>query len=262
MATLVNCLECGKNVSSEAPRCPHCTTRYPLGVKCIVCCKFLQRSKALKISKEYGGAENRVSVKFFHHSCHQQVNQIRLGRGRTSCPVCKQSIEFETASSVSCRNCGQNFLTNLADPSFDFCCYCGFRLNTSLEIAIKDGERQFLDGWIAQTTYAHKICYTQERQEAEQNLLRKEQLLKMQFKRERAKVLREDKKEQIIKNIGVAILSGLVIGTLVGGLGSVILNWIFKLGFNWQSTALFGFLGFFLLTIVIVLFYSMLKLRN
>lgn len=262
MATLVNCLECGKNVSSEAPRCPHCTTRYPIGVKCIVCCKYLKRSEALKIAKEYGGAENRVSVKFFHRSCHQQVNQIRLGRGRTSCPVCKHSIEFETASSVSCRNCGQNFLTNLADPSFAFCCYCEFRLNTSLEVAIKDTERQFLDGWITETTYAHKICYTQERQAAEQKRLRDEHLLTLKFKKSRSKVLRADKKERIIKTIGTALLYGLVIGSIFGGLGAVTFNWIFKLGFNWQSTALFGFLVIFLLTIFAILLAGLLKLGH
>jgi len=259
MATLVNCFECGKTVSSEAPRCPHCTTRYPSGVKCIVCCQHLARSAAIKISKEYGGAENRVSVKFFHRSCHQKVNHISLGRGRTSCPVCKCPIEFETASSVTCRNCGQNFATNLADPSFAFCYYCGCRLNTSLEIALKEASRPFLDGWVTETIYSHKICYTSERQKEEQDSLKKEQLAIQRVKQERAKVLKEDKAERSQRTIGLAIASGLVVGIVFGSFGGLVFNWVFNFGFSWLSTALFGFGFGFILTIVGFLLVSLFK---
>ncbi len=256
MATLVSCFECGKTVSSQAPRCPHCDTNYPIGVKCTVCCQLLKRSEALKIKKEYGGAENRVSVKFFHQSCHRQVNQIRLGKGRTSCPVCKVGIEFETASSVSCQNCGQNFATNLADPVFAFCYYCNFRLNTNLETALKEKSRPFLDGWITETIYAHKICHTPERQKAEQDLLKKDHLDKLRFEKQKQVRISEQKAEQIRKRIGLAITSGLVLGVVVGGLGGVILNVIFVLGFSWQSTAIFGFGSVFIVTLVAFLLFS------
>lgn len=257
MATLVNCLECGKTVSSEAPRCPHCRTNYPIGVKCIVCCQNLKRSESLKITKEYGGAENRVLVQFFHQSCHRKVNQIRIGKGRTSCPVCKHSIEFETASSVSCQNCGQNFATNLADPVLAFCCYCNFRLNTNLEVAIKENNRPFLDGWITETIYAHKICYTSERQQAEQKLLKQDHLEKQQFEKQQVARLKAIKSQKNKERSGLAIISGLVLGLILGSGGGIILNGLFTFGFSWLSVAIFGFCSVFMLTLVVFLIVSL-----
>jgi hypothetical protein len=256
MAILVSCFECGKTVSSQAPRCPHCRTNYPIGVKCTVCCQNLKRSEALKTTKEYGGAENRVSVKFFHQSCHRQVNQIRLGRGRTICPVCRVAIEFETASSVSCQNCGQSFATNLSDPVFAFCCYCNFRLNTNLEVAIKEENRPFLDGWITETIYAHKICYTPERQKAEQDLLKKDHLDKQRFEKQKKARISNQKAEKTRRRLGLAITSGGVLGIVVGGLGGIILNVILALGFSWQSIAFWGFCSVFMVTLVAFLIFS------
>ena len=256
MAILVSCFECGKTVSSEAPRCPHCRSNYPIGVKCIVCCQNLKRSQAKKDKKEYGGAENRVVVKFFHENCYQQVSQIRTGRGRTSCPVCRHSLEFETASSVSCQNCGQNFATNLSDPILAFCCYCNFGLNTNLETAIKEESRPFLDGWITETIYAHKLCYTPERQNAEQNLLKQEHLDQQRFEKQKLARISGHKADQTRKRMGLALISGSVLGLVVGSLGSIIINVIFVLGFSWQSVALFGFFSVFLLTITTFLIFS------
>lgn len=256
MAILVSCLECGKNVSSEAPKCPHCKSNYPIGVKCVVCCQNLKRSQALKLQKEYGGAENRISVKFFHPSCHRQVNQIKLGKGRTSCPVCRRSIEFETASSVSCQHCGQNFATNLADPVFAFCCYCNFRLNTNLEVAIKENNRPFLDGWINETIYAHKICYTPERQKNEQDLLKQDHLEKQRFEKQQQARHKAIKAQQTKERVGLAIVAGLVLGLIVGGGGGIILNGIFRLGFSGLGIAVFGFSLVFVLTLVVFLILS------
>jgi F0F1-type ATP synthase assembly protein I len=256
MAILVSCFECSKTVSSEAPRCPHCGTNYPIGVKCTVCCQNLRRSQAKKQQKEFGGAENRIEVKFFHESCYQQVNQIRIGRGSTSCPVCRVGIEFETASSVSCQNCGQNFATNLSDPVLAFCYYCNFRLNTNLEVALKEESRPFLDGWVTETVYAHKICHTPERQKAEQDLLKQEHLDKLRFEKQKQARISTQKAEKNRKRIGLAITSGLVLGIVVGGVGGVILNVIFALGFSLQSIALFGFCSVFIVTLVAFLIFS------
>jgi hypothetical protein len=256
MAILVSCFECGKTVSSEAPRCPHCGSNYPIGVKCIVCCQNLKRSQAKKDKKEYGGAENRVEIKFFHENCYQQVNQIHMGRGRTSCPVCRVGIEFETASSVNCQNCGQYFATNLSDPVLAFCCYCNFRLNTNLEVAIKEENRPFLDGWVTETIYAHKLCYTSERQDAEQNLLKQQHLDKLRFEKQKKLRVSAQKAELTRKRLGLGLTSGLILGIVVGGLGGVILNLIFALGFSWQSIAIFGFCSVFIVTFVAFLIFS------
>ena len=257
MATLLNCFECDRLVSSQALQCQHCKTRYPLGVKCIVCCKILKRSEALKVSKEYGGAENRVSVKFFHNSCHNQVSQLRTGRARTSCPACQYSIEFDTSSYVTCHNCGHNFATHLENFSFASCCYCGFRLNKRLEVEVKEVSRPFLEGWITETIYAHKICYTTERQEQEKTLLIKERSEKKQIDRKRRERINKKQSARNIETLGLSVGLGLVLGIVVGGLGGGIAHFIFGFSFSLKNTALFGFCLVFIGTIVIVWILSL-----
>jgi F0F1-type ATP synthase assembly protein I len=128
-----------------------------------------------------------------------------------------------------------------------------------LERAIKEASRPFLDGWITETIYAHKVCYTTDRQKEEEDLLKKEQLALQRVKRDRSKVLKEDKAERSRRTIGLAIASGLVVGIVFGSFGGVIFNWIFNFGFSWQSTALFGFGFGFILTIVGFLMVSLFK---
>lgn len=257
MATLLNCFQCGGKVSSKASQCQHCTSRYPFGVKCSVCCQTLKRSEAIKISKEYGGAENRLSVKFFHRSCHNQVSQLRMGRSRTSCPVCKLSIEFDTSSSITCHHCGQNFPTYLADPSFASCCYCGFRLNKNLEVALKDVERQFLDGWITEKIYAHRVCYTNERQEQERALQNKERFNQEKINRKRAEIKRNKKSERNLETLALSIVLGLAIGGIFGWLGGGILHSLYGFGSSWKSAAWFGFSFVFVLTVAAVWIFSL-----
>lgn len=256
MTTLLKCIECGGLASSQASQCPRCTTRYPFGVKCIVCCQQMKRSDALKTTKEYGGAENRISVKFFHPTCHAQVSQIRIGRSRTSCPVCKVSIQFDTGSWVTCYQCGHEFSTRLEDPSFAACSYCGLHLNKSLEVKVKEVSRPFLTGWITEPVYAHKLCYTQERQEEEQKLQKKERITKEYVKKKKAS---DSRKKQALRNRETLILSvclGLVIGLIVGGLGGVVSHFVWGLASSWKNAALFGFGGIFVLTVVTVWIFS------
>ena len=256
MATLQKCFECDGWVSSQASRCPHCTTRYPSGVKCVVCCQSLKRSEALKLTKEYGGAENRVDVKFFHYPCHHQVSQIKLGRARTSCPVCKSSIEFDTSSFAGCYKCGHTFPTRLEDPSFTSCCYCSFRLNKSLEVQVKEASRPFLDGWITEPVFAHKICYTQERQEQEKNLQRKEALEIVKLNRKRSDNLRQKKVRRNQETLILSIAFGLAFGIIVGSLGGVTAHWILGFGSSIQGAALLGFYWVFILTVAAVWIFS------
>jgi hypothetical protein len=256
MATLLKCIQCGGLVSSQASQCQHCTTRYPFGVKCIVCCQTLKRSEALKITKEYGGAENKVSVKFFHRSCHNQVSQIRTGRARTSCPVCKYSIEFDTSSFVTCRNCGHNFSTHLEDPSFANCCYCGFRLNTKLEVGVKEVRRQFLSGLLTETIYAHRICYTKERQEQEIKLQKKERIDQAKVNKKHTETIRQKQTSRNIETLALSISFGLAIGIIIGGLGGGISYFVFGFGSSWQNAALLGFGCVFVLTIFGVCIFS------
>lgn len=249
MPILLKCIECGKPLSSQAAQCTHCQSRYPLGVKCIVCCQVLRRAEAIKIKKEYGGAENRISVKFFHPDCYQQVGHIRIGRSRAICPVCQRSMEFDTSSYTTCSHCGQSFPTNLADPSFAACCYCGFRLNKSLEVAVKEASRPFLEGWVTETVYAHRICYTSERQEEEKRLLAKEQREKERLYPQKAATRHNQKAERKIEALISSVFIGLFVGVLIGGI-SVTLNFILRFGYNWQVAGIWGFGSAFILTII------------
>ena len=249
MATLGKCMECGGLASSQASRCPRCSTRYPGGVKCTVCCQTLKRSEALKISKDYGEIGLSTSVKFFHYSCHQQVSQVRMGRSRTSCPVCLQSIEFDTSSSVNCSNCGQKFSTHFKNPSFAPCFYCGFLLNKNLEVAIKDVNRQFLDGYVTETLYAHKVCYTQDRQDKEKIQQKKEKFEQARANRQNYQNRRQKhRSDKIRETLAMSLILGLGVGLIVGGLGGGISHFAFGFGYNWKNAALLGFSGVSILT--------------
>jgi hypothetical protein len=259
MVSLSKCVECDGLVSSQAPQCPHCITQYPSGVKCSVCCEALKRSEAIKITKEYGGAENRVSVKFFHPSCHAQVNQIRAGRARTVCPACQRSIEFETSSSVICNHCGHQCFTKFENPSFASCCYCGFHLNKNLEVAVKEVNRQFLTGWVTETIYAHKICYTKQRQEQEEKSQKKELIDNEYIKKKRAKELRNQKAKRNRETLILSVASGLVIGAIVGGVGGAIFHLVWGFASSWRSAAFLGFGGVSVLTMIAVWLFSLVE---
>ncbi len=252
MATLDKCIECGGLVSSQASQCPRCLTPYPLGVKCAVCCKILKRSEALKVKKNYGEIGIPTSVRFFHYSCHQQVSQLRTSRSRTSCPVCKHPFEFDTSSSITCPNCGQAFPTHLKNPSYAPCCYCGFTLNKNLELAVKEVQGQFLDGWVTETLYAHRICYTKERQEDEQIQQKNERLENIRANKKIANNLRQKQATKNQETLAVSIILGLALGIIVGGLGGGISHFVFGFGTSWRSAALLGLCSVSILTVVAV----------
>lgn len=256
MATLLKCVECGGLVSSQASQCPRCTTCYPFGVKCIVCCQSLKRSEAVKITKEYGGAENRISVKFFHADCHAQVSQIKISRSSTSCPVCKAAIEFDTGSLLTCHNCGHEFATKLKDPSFGSCCYCGFHLNKSLEVKVKEVSRQFLTGWVSEPVYAHRICYTKERQNEERKLQKTEAIAQEYANKKRARELRKNKALRNRETLFLAVALALVLGIMIGSLGGILAHFVWGFASSLSSAALFGFSGIFVVTIIVVLILS------
>jgi len=257
MATLLQCIECGGTVSSQASQCPRCSTKYPFGVKCTVCCKALKRSEALKLVRDFGETGQPDIVRFFHHSCYKQVSQVRIGSSRTSCPVCKQAIEFDTSSSVNCPNCGHHILTKLEKPSFAPCCYCDFPLNTRLEVALKELPRQFLEGWVTETLYTHKICYTQERQEEEKKKQKREQIEQVIASKRQTKNLRKRQSNKNKENLVVSIILGVALGILVGGLGGVTSHFVLGFGSTWKSAAWFGFCSVSILTVVTVWIFSL-----
>lgn len=256
MANLLKCMECGGMVSSQASQCPRCTTNYPFGVKCVVCCQNLKRSEALKKTKEYGGAENQIEVKFFHEACYQQVSQLRLGRSRITCHVCQNPIDFNTSSTVSCYNCGQEIRTHFQDPSFAPCCYCGLPLNKSLEVAVKEVSRQFLDGLTTEKVYSHNVCYTKERQVKERGLQAREQREMQNARINHTESRRNKQAERNIETLILSLFFSLVLGIIVGTLGGVVAHFMIGFGSSWQGAAFLGFCWVSAVTVVAVWIFS------
>ncbi|HEY9665213.1 MAG TPA: hypothetical protein V6C91_00320 [Coleofasciculaceae cyanobacterium] len=136
------------------------------------------------------------------------------------------------------------------------CCYCGFSLNKSLEVAVRESQRQFLEGWVAETIYAHRICYTKDRQEAEEKRQKKEQLEKTRVHQENTSRRRLKQTGKSRENFAVSIILGLTLGILVGGLGGGLSHFVFGFGGSWESAALLGFCSVSTLTVVLVLMVS------
>ncbi|WP_449419697.1 hypothetical protein [Phormidium nigroviride] len=68
MPELLQCMECGAQLSSDAEECPHCHTEYPRGVVCLGCFETLKQSEAVKHE-----THNTHSTKYFHAACYHQV---------------------------------------------------------------------------------------------------------------------------------------------------------------------------------------------
>ena len=62
MPNLIPCIECGRNISPSANKCPHCGNTDPLGVQCFDCGQRLKRAA----STLFGSSSEHVN---FHHEC-------------------------------------------------------------------------------------------------------------------------------------------------------------------------------------------------
>jgi hypothetical protein len=131
-------------------------------------------------------------------------------------------------------------------------------LNTRLEVALKEVPRQFLEGWVTETIYAHKICYTPERQQEEKKQQKKEQLDTIIAGKKQAKSFRKKQSLKNQENLAVSIILGIVIGIIVGGTGGTISHFVFGFGSSWQSSSIWGFCSVSILTIVSILIFSLL----
>jgi hypothetical protein len=125
-----------------------------------------------------------------------------------------------------------------------------------LEVAVKQVSRPFLEGWVTETLYAHKICYTKERQDQEKRSQQKERLEKERIARTRSANLREKQLSRTRETLFLSIFLGLAIGIIIGGLGGVIAHFIFGFASSWQVAALLGFFGIYIVSIVAVWIFS------
>jgi hypothetical protein len=131
-------------------------------------------------------------------------------------------------------------------------------LNTRLEVAIKEVPRQFLEGWVTETLYAHKICYTPERQQEEKRQHKKEQIDILIASKKQAKSFRQKQSLKNQESLAVSIISGIILGIIVGGSGGAISHFVFGFGSSWQSATIWGFCSVSILTIVTILILSFL----
>jgi len=88
MAQLLNCLECGSQVSSEARTCPQCATRYPLGRECAACLKIAKASAGLDTRN--GDVRNWIDT-----GCYEEF-QREYQSVRFTCPVCGNIEQCQT----------------------------------------------------------------------------------------------------------------------------------------------------------------------
>jgi DNA-directed RNA polymerase subunit RPC12/RpoP len=108
--TLTKCSYCGRNMSSEFHRCPHCGKMVPRLVRCRVCEKDLKSTDSVN---SYAASPDDSSKGFFHLGCLQSASEC-------SCSVCNRTITLDeltqgssTGSGVNCPNCGHySFITS------------------------------------------------------------------------------------------------------------------------------------------------------
>jgi hypothetical protein len=144
MAELLNCIECGLGVGSDASQCPHCNTSYPQGRECGICHKVGKNPEGVETLGGYGI--------WVHSVCYEKV-QHEYQAIQYTCPACKntESLSIETIVghprpyfTDRCPKCGHPL-----DHRFqaDMCKHCRAYL---LPIAATFNPTQFYN--------AHKMC--------------------------------------------------------------------------------------------------------
>ncbi len=139
MAKLVECVECGVQVSSDAKSCPKCQLSLPAHPRrCSICHQLEKPSK--------------LSLDGLHPECSRRIAQLP-DVASLICPLCKASIanpstdlSKDYSPTVTCSSCGHPIRTNL----------CGCGRYVSIE-----GKPMALEfDW--RKIYVHPSCYERE----------------------------------------------------------------------------------------------------
>lgn len=150
VANLVNCLECGKQVSSAARMCPSCGTPYPCGRLCVIC---------FRVGKASDGVETRSDdePRWVDSFCYDIIQHEYHSVSHT-CPTC-QNVEacykWSVSDKFQCRKCGHPIDTGYWVTA---CSHCG---GPVFPIA-------FDNTW----TGTHRGCVASARYEYEQKIAR------------------------------------------------------------------------------------------
>ncbi len=198
-------------VSSEATQCPHCKTGgYGIqGVKCHVCSGVLKFSEARRMCNPV--FDDRLDS--FHDACYQQVTRKIVEKQTINCPVCTQPHLFSYENrnqSINCSKCGHPYKSTVKNDTYSWCFYCGYTLEKNLEVRI--GKSSY---------YAHKLCYTPQRQS---EVLQSERNIENRDKK-MAEETRLKKKKEADEKFESKLRGALLPGLFMGGLSLAMGIW-------------------------------------
>lgn len=130
MPTLINCIECGKQVSSEARCCIHCG-KDATGQECVICA-LRSRENSLVLFRD--GRNSDYSSTYVHPQCVEEINQeLKIP---ITCRVCRNTTTLGELKKGACPSCGQGL-----DNLYTSCEFCRglILLNRALKIYVGSG---------------------------------------------------------------------------------------------------------------------------
>jgi hypothetical protein len=138
---LMPCMDCRGKVSTQAPQCPHCNTKFPQGITCVVC---------VKKGRYADGVHLGSGSRWMHKPCYELI-MSDLQPYKFTCSVCKHTqmvdpIKNNTFSSKPCSNCGQPIPR---EYQLEACYYCG--------VTMVVGKGVPINGPFG--SVAHRACY-------------------------------------------------------------------------------------------------------
>jgi RNA polymerase subunit RPABC4/transcription elongation factor Spt4 len=120
--TLTKCIECGRTVSSDAERCPHCH-KFPRICYCAICGGTMK-------PEDDPRPRPAVELPLAHPSCLESV-----GSQKFHCPVCKGQMSIRDVGSWQglhrCEFCDHPF-------AVEFVCHqCGMWMPKNTQVEVK-----------------------------------------------------------------------------------------------------------------------------
>jgi hypothetical protein len=103
---------------------------------------------------------------------------------------------------------------------------------------------------VTKPVYAHRVCYTEERQDEEKRLQKKEQVDAKQVSKKLAEMRHQKRVAKNRETLALSLVLGLTAGIILGGLGGLGSHFIWGFGYSWKNAALSGFSGVFILTVI------------
>lgn len=126
---LINCAECGKQISDTVEKCPHCGGN-PKSVRCTLCGNFLPESRAKentyfginKFSQPY-----RIEKVFYHPECIERFKSeyLNLSGLKIACPECHRDLSNAINQDGLLPRALRSSSTALEVP--ESCPSCGYR---------------------------------------------------------------------------------------------------------------------------------------